>query len=132
MYAPGGMAGATVPREKQIQDAGNRVLKRRRAWHLTTQSGGYGGLPGMPDKLVCYRGIFLGIEYKRPTTDSKPSVAQKRQLLAIIQAGGLAGVCRSAQDVERMLDAVDFHLDQIDRLAWLEIVEETKMAATSK
>jgi hypothetical protein len=107
------MAGAAeqAPREKQVQTAAVRVLKRRRAWWQTTQSGGYGGKVGVPDLLICYRGIFLAAEVKRPLASSKLSTAQKVQLALIEQAGGRTAVVRSADDMTQVLDTIDGELD---------------------
>ena len=56
---------------------------------------------GIPDILCCYCGKFVGIECKQP---GEPlSAAQKYQLHRIEEAGGIAIVAESLEDVERAL-----------------------------
>jgi hypothetical protein len=98
---------ASAPREKVVIEQQRRVLKRRRCWFVKTTPGQLGAIPGQPDWMVCYRGLFLGIEAKRPTASSRQSAAQKIQEDLIIRAGGIYAICRSAQDVEGLLDRCD-------------------------
>lgn len=46
------------------------------------------GASGCPDRLVCYEGMFIGIEVKRP--GKTPTALQRRRIAEIQQAGGIA------------------------------------------
>lgn len=75
-------------------------------WFTTTQNMGY-GKSGVPDDLVCYRGRFVALEYKKLGGTATPW--QRREIAAIIDSGGIAEVvwtveqCRTI--VERINDA---------------------------
>lgn len=43
---------------------------------------------GVPDLLVCYKGMFIGIEVKRPSTKNNVSKLQKHNLNLIQAAEG--------------------------------------------
>lgn len=73
-------------------------------WHVAYHNMGY-GKRGVPDRLVCYRGRFLGLEIKAP--GGKATAWQERCIEDIIIAGGFAGVVRSVDDVRTLLDVVD-------------------------
>jgi hypothetical protein len=59
---------------------------------------------GIPDLLVCYQGIFLGLEVKLP--GEKPSPIQRQVLKSIEVAGGVARVVCSVEEVDVILDQV--------------------------
>lgn len=69
---------------------------------------------GLPDLVVCYRGLFLGIEVKRPDPHKKYGVTplQVRKLEQIREAGGLGFVARTAGEVEAVLDRIDWEIDR--------------------
>ena len=62
---------------------------------------------GVPDILACYRGFFLGIEVKTPTTRSNVSKLQEYNLRQIDKAGGLCGIAVEFSDIEPFLDKID-------------------------
>lgn len=51
---------------------------------------------GVPDILICLRGVFCAIELK---INSKVTKLQEYELAKIEAAGGRCGVCRSVRDV---------------------------------
>jgi len=57
------------------------------AWSLKVH-GHLGQRAGVPDILACLRGRFVAIEVKRPGGRLSPH--QRRELLAIVAAGGVA------------------------------------------
>ena len=59
---------------------------------------------GIPDLLVCFQGMFLALEIKRP--GAYPTRLQKVQLQRFKDAGAIAGVVRSVEDVETMIAAI--------------------------
>lgn len=60
---------------------------------------------GIPDLLVCYKGVFLGLEVKLPGED--PSTIQRKVLSEIERAGGYAVVVTTVEQVDRLLDKID-------------------------
>jgi hypothetical protein len=59
---------------------------------------------GTPDILACYRGRFVALEVKTPS--GRPTLLQEAQLDAIRDAGGVAAVVRSVDDVKTVLEGV--------------------------
>lgn len=67
-------------------------------------------MAGLPDIIVCYRGVFIGLETKTPEGD-KPT---RRQLYVhgrIEHAEGFVAVPRTVADALAVLDDVDAWLD---------------------
>jgi len=60
---------------------------------------------GTPDLLCCFKGKFLAIEIKRPK--GKLTTPQQQALQKIENAGGLALVARSIEDVKNYLRDFD-------------------------
>lgn len=70
--------------------------------------GGPTMMAGLPDQIMCYRGMFVGMEVKMPT--GKTTKIQERRLHEIREAGGFAFVVRSVEDAMDALDDVDARL----------------------
>ena len=62
---------------------------------------------GIPDLLVCYRGAFIGLEVKQPGAENNLRPRQKHVLRQIEDAGGIAEVVSSVEQVRRLLAKVD-------------------------
>lgn len=60
---------------------------------------------GLPDMIVCYQGIFIGLETKTPVGKLRPR--QQYVLDQIKKAGGYVGVPRSLEDVKRLIAKID-------------------------
>lgn len=58
---------------------------------------------GVPDLLACYKGHFVGIEVKKPTTKANASELQLYNIKKIHEAGGLAIVAWDVKGVESAL-----------------------------
>lgn len=86
--------------QRKIQDA----LRAREAFVFKIH-GGPTMMVGLPDLVICYRGLFIGLEVKMP--GSKPTTIQKHRLRQIRRAGGLAFVVRSVPSALRALDRAD-------------------------
>lgn len=56
---------------------------------------------GVPDLLVCYKGMFIGIEVKRPSTRSNVAKLQKHNLNLIQASEGKTIV---AWDLDMIID----------------------------
>jgi len=65
------------------------------------------GRDGWPDRIVCYRGVFIGIEIKSERINHEPTVRQTQRIEQIKRVGGLAGVVRSEAELEQFLHRVD-------------------------
>jgi hypothetical protein len=61
--------------------------------------GGPFGRSGAPDYLVCWRGVFVGIEVK--TDDGALTALQQKNLESIDRAGGVAAVMKG-RDLDRL------------------------------
>lgn len=72
-------------------------------WYTPVPQNGY-GKSGVPDYLVCYKGRFLGVEVKAPGKTATPW--QKREIAAIVDAGGAAEVVWSVEDVAAMIETI--------------------------
>lgn len=89
--------------EKQIE---NKIKK------LLTNSGAYFfkhfgckfSRAGVPDLIACLNGRFIAIEVKR--TDGKLSELQKIHIQQIEDAGGIAIVARSVEEVQECLNSI--------------------------
>jgi len=93
--------GPPALREKDITLAIRDFLKVRGVWHYKAW-GGPMSAPGIPDIIGCLPGgRFIGIEVKRP--GGELSSHQARVLANITDAGGLAIVAWSVEDVIRAL-----------------------------
>ena len=81
------------------------LIRERGGYAENIWGGGYQSA-GIPDILVCYRGVFLGVEVK--VGKNKPSALQKAKVNMINQAGGLAVVTwDTTEQLEAMLDYID-------------------------
>lgn len=65
------------------------------------------GLYGWPDRVLCYRGVFIGIEIKPNNPDRHATKLQARRLRTIRNAGGFGIVARSVEDVQTVIDMID-------------------------
>ena len=75
------------------------IIKKYRAYYFFPAQNGY-GRAGIPDIIVCYRGMFLGIECKAGF--NKPTALQEREMAEIHKAGGSAMVVR--EDTTELLE----------------------------
>lgn len=94
--------------ETGLAQRGDRLLKRRGAYFVNVH-GTVAGDTGTPDRIVCYRGVFLAIEWK--TARGWISVKQRWHLERIQRAGGRAIVATSTEDLAVALRRIDADLD---------------------
>lgn len=85
--------------QRKIQDA----LRAREAFVFKVH-GSQHMMAGLPDLVVCYRGLFIALEVKLP--GNKPSAVQVLRIKQIRAAGGHAYVVRSVQAAMKVLDLV--------------------------
>jgi len=79
-------------------------------------AGGKFQRPGIPDLLLCVRGVFVALELKAPSGKGKLSELQKLELVKIQRAHGMTYVCNSLEAVK----------------AAVQDVRDTKMATENK
>lgn len=105
--------------EGKLKEQVKRLLKSRGAWwYMPVQNGM--GVVGIPDLIVCYKGIFLGMETKAPVKNprapaklwAKATPNQKNRIREIWGAGGCAAVIESMGAASAMLESVDHNLVQ--------------------
>jgi Holliday junction resolvase len=70
-------------------------------------------MAGLPDIIVCYRGVFIGFETKTPEGD-QPTKRQEYVHRLIGNAEGIVSVPRSVTDALNVLHGVDMSLDSDD------------------
>jgi hypothetical protein len=85
--------------EKRVKQACVKIIEKYEAWYFFPAQNGY-GRAGIPDIIVCYRGMFLGVECKAGA--NKPTALQEREIAAIHKAGGSAMIVR--EDTVDMLE----------------------------
>lgn len=87
--------------ERAITKAIVAYLRSEGAWpvkiHVSPQQ-----LAGTPDILVCVDGRFVALEVK--TAKGRVTPLQEKRLEDIRQAGGIAAVVRSVDDVREVLE----------------------------
>ncbi|HEA64720.1 MAG TPA: VRR-NUC domain-containing protein [Candidatus Aminicenantes bacterium] len=63
------------------------------------------GSKGISDLLVCLKGWFIAIELK--IGDDDPTKLQEWYLGEVAEAGGVAFICRSLEEVKEILDGCE-------------------------
>jgi hypothetical protein len=80
----------TTP-ESKVKAKGVDIFKLYGAYYFFPAQNDY-GRAGIPDAIVCYKGKFLGVEFKAGY--NKPTALQEREMMEIQKAGGSAMVVR--------------------------------------
>jgi Holliday junction resolvase len=91
--------------EKQLVNKMKTLLKERGAWVTKTHGSSFSS--GLPDLVGVYKGRFLGLEVKLPTTLNTVSARQSAILEQIRKAGGYGRVVSNLGEVEALLDKLD-------------------------
>jgi len=89
--------------EKRIEHQIRNYLNSLGAWHIKTH-GNMFSKAGTPDLIGSLRGRFIAIEVKQPGGVVSP--LQEAHIKLIRQAGGIAFVAYSLEDVKRELKRV--------------------------
>jgi hypothetical protein len=76
------------------------------------------GVDGWPDRIICYRGCFIGIEIKSERIGHNATARQQQRLQQIQRAGGLVGVVRSKEEVIDLLHTIDAWYERTGGLPW--------------
>lgn len=92
--------------EGKVKDGVKKFLKERGAWFFMPVSNGMGQV-GIPDIIICYKGVFVAIETKAPDKVANLTPNQKRVLDEIRQHNGFAFVVDSTDDLKLLFDSID-------------------------
>lgn len=95
--------------EQKIQAKIMEYLKSKGAYRVKIEAA---SVAGVPDILVCYKAMFIGIEVKK-SKSSQPTELQLENINMIRQAGGLADVVSSLPEVDWLLRCVDNRVGKI-------------------
>lgn len=91
--------------EAKIKKKLDTMLKSKRVWFFPPQAGPFGSA-GIPDRIVCVAGHFLGVEAKADAT-KKPTALQEKTMQDIENAGGKCFVVyddATINEVEKYID----------------------------
>ena len=88
-------------KEADIVKAILRYLKTVPKCFFWKEHGGMYGTAGIPDIIACIDGRFYGLEVK--TEDGRPTKLQESTIRKIKNAGGIALVVRSVEDVKAVI-----------------------------
>jgi Holliday junction resolvase len=88
--------------EGKVKKRVNKILEKYGAYYFSPVTGGF-GRSGVPDIIVCYLGVFIGIECK--AGDNKPTALQLKNLEDIHTNGGWGMIVNeeTVEDVEAVL-----------------------------
>ncbi len=88
--------------ESKVKRRVTKILQKFGAYYFSPVTGGF-GRSGVPDIVVCYQGVFIGIECK--AGDNKPTALQLKNLEDIHTNGGWGMIVNedTADDVEAVL-----------------------------
>ena len=88
--------------EGKVKKRVNKILEKYGTYYFSPVTGGF-GRSGVPDIIVCYLGVFIGIECK--AGDNKPTALQLKNLEDIHTNGGWGMIVNedTAEDVEAVL-----------------------------
>ena len=92
--------------ESDVKKRVKQILKELGAWWYMPVPTGY-GVQGIPDFIVCYKGLFIAIETKYGK--NKPTKWQEIRLREIEEHGGVALVV-SEVNVESLSSLLQFHI----------------------
>lgn len=95
-----------VPLEKAVLHRTRKMLIEHGAFVFKTSD------LGLPDLVGCYKGVFIGVEVKRPDPRKRHPVSplQRRKLQMIREAGGLGVVVRHPEvELGPWLDLIEAH-----------------------
>lgn len=88
--------------EKKVENEIKKYLDHIGAYHVKIHGSAF--MPaGTPDILACVKGVFVGIEVKKPK-GGRASELQKFKIKQIEQAGGIGIVANSVLVVQERLE----------------------------
>lgn len=95
-----------VKNEGQLTSQIKNYLASKGCYCEKIFGGGYQA-SGIPDLIVCYKGLFIAIEVKSPTLKGRASDIQKLKIRRIRECGGIAFITDNLEEVQRVFDMID-------------------------
>ena len=94
------------PQERSVKAALDRKLKSlgHRVWYFSPNAGPYGAR-GVPDRIICANGVFVGIECKA-SEKKKPTALQKKCMDNIERAGGYAFLVYNKESIDEAIEKI--------------------------
>lgn len=92
--------------EGKVKDGVKKFLKERGAWFFMPVSNGM-GQAGIPDFIICYKGVFVAIETKAPGKLKNVTPNQERVMDEIRRNEGFAFPLDSTDDLKLLFDSID-------------------------
>lgn len=98
--------------EGRVKAAVKAYLKTlANCWWFLPVSNGMGSM-GIPDFIICYRGVFIGLETKAPGKENNVTPLQARNIAHINGAGGYAFAASTLDQLKAVIQRIDAALDQ--------------------
>jgi Holliday junction resolvase len=91
-------------KESEIVQRIKAYLKTVKGCFAWKEHGGQFGVAGIPDIIACIGGRFVAFEVK--TDKGKTTALQEITIRKIREAGGIAEVVRSVEDVRRVIEQI--------------------------
>lgn len=66
--------------------------------------------PGIPDRIICYKGKFVAIELKREDGTGSESKRQSIERALITKAGGISIVADNLDTIKKLFKSIDKNL----------------------
>lgn len=92
--------------ESQLTSQIKNYIASKGAYCEKIFGGGYQA-SGIPDLIVCYKGLFIAIEVKSPTHKGRASDIQKLKIRKIRECGGIALITDNLEDVVELFEYID-------------------------
>ena len=93
--------------EGKLRDQVTAYLKTRRDIWFMKVVGNSIQKAGVADFLICYRGLFLAVELKRPDGKGEATTRQLLELKKVRNAGGIGVVIESLDELIQLLGELD-------------------------
>lgn len=93
-------------KEKILEKEVDQYLKSLNECYFVNIHGNGVQRAGVPDRLICYRGFFIGLELKRPDGKGKESNRQKIEGNKIIKACGIYRCIDSLSQLENIIEEI--------------------------
>lgn len=90
-------------KEKVLEKEVDRYLHQLSDCYFVNIHGNGIQRAGVPDRLICYRGFFIGIELKRPDGKGKESNRQKIEGNKITKSGGVYACITSLEELVNII-----------------------------
>lgn len=102
-------------KEKVLEKEVDQFLKKLNDCYFVNIHGNGIQRAGVPDRLICYKGFFIGLELKRPDGKGKESNRQKIEGNKILNAGGIYACIDNILDLSDIIWGVDNHIANLQK-----------------